>query len=96
MRPEEEQDLSCGKPQLKCRLNAMPWSSDEDEDCEWTLEANAGRAAYDARQLGIEWHDELWTLYRATVEYSQSQGFPFFPNNRLSFNDFADFVLAHS
>lgn len=74
----------------------MPWSSDEEEDHGWTIEANRGRAQYESRRLGFEWQDELWTLFRATVEYSHSQGFPFFANDRLSFQDFADFVLAHS
>lgn len=75
----------------------MPWSSDdEEEDRGWTLEANTHRAAYDRRRMGTEWEAELWTLYRSLIDYSESQGFPFFAHNRLGFDDFVEFVLAHS
>lgn len=73
------------------------WSSDDDsQDDGCTLEANQGREKYRQVTMGDEYEDELWSFYRCILDYCRSQGLPFFPNHKLDFRTFVDFVLAHS
>ena len=74
----------------------MAWSSDDEDrqDTGTTLEANRSRLQRDRQQLASDGENELWTLYRAIMEYCQAQGYPFL--RRLEFGAFVDFAMAHT
>ena len=76
----------------------MVWSSDSDEeDHGWTQEANRHRPLLEARRTAEVNQDELWNLYRCLLDYCGQQGYPFFAGGRrLSYEAFAEFVIAHS
>ena len=75
----------------------MVWSSDSDEeDKGWTLEANRHRLAPEAHHFVDDNEDELWNLYQCILDKCRVEGYPFFINNKLPFQDFVDFVLRHS